>query len=417
MLTRYQYGCLQKVKRKDGIERWQFRWQQRSPDGRLRERKITFGAVKDFPERSKALEEKLAALRFDINADGPTKLNSITMAETIQHYVERELAEDGRRGAHSTRRCKKLVLKRWVLPRWGSHLLKDIKTVAVENWLDSLTTERFKKKLGQAKPLAGGTKEKIRDAMSHVFNHAIRWEFTDRNPIIGIVKGAGVRVSAKRETEPDILDVAELQALLGAVGVRERAMLSLAMHSGLRRGELAGLKWGDFDFTSLTVAVIRSVVNQQVGDCKTEVSRKLMPLDRYVAEDVLAWYRQAPYRAADDWIWASDARRAGDKRGRQPLWLSAVMRHHIQPLAKQLGIPKQIGWHTFRRTFATLLKANGEDVKVVQELLRHSTIRMSMDVYAQALGPDKRQAQSKVVMMTRPKAACTATCTAGFRSD
>ena len=274
--------------------------------------------------------------------------------------------------------------------------------MAVENWLDSLTTDRFKKKLGQAKPLAGGTKEKIRDAMSHIFNHAIRWEFTDRDPIIGIVKGAGVRVSAKRETEPDILDVAELQALLGAVGVRERAMLSLAMHSGLRRGELAGLKWGDFDFTSLTVAVIRSVVNQQVGDCKTEVSRKLMPLDRYVAEDVLAWYRQAPYRAPEDWIWASDARRAGDKRGQQPLWLSAVMRHHIQPLAKQLGIPKQIGWHTFRRTFATLLKANGEDVKVVQELLRHSTIRMSMDVYAQALGADKRQAQSKVVMMIRP---------------
>ena len=167
------------------------------------------------------------------------------MAATIQHYIERELADDRLRGAPSTRRCKKLVLNRWVLPRWGSHLLKDIKTVAVENWLDSLTTERFKKKLGQAKPLAGGTKEKIRDAMSHVFNHAIRWEFTDRNPIIGIVKGAGVRVSAKRETEPDILDVAELHALLGAVGVRERAMLSLAMHSGLRRGELAGSGVGE----------------------------------------------------------------------------------------------------------------------------------------------------------------------------
>ena len=98
MLTRYQYGCLQKMKRKDGIERWQFRWQQRSPDGRIRERKITFGSVNDFPERSKALEEKLAELRFDINAERPTKLNSITMARTIQHYVERELAEDRRGG-------------------------------------------------------------------------------------------------------------------------------------------------------------------------------------------------------------------------------------------------------------------------------------------------------------------------------
>jgi site-specific recombinase XerD len=83
------------------------------------------------------------------------------------------------------------------------------------------------------------------------------------------------------------------------------------------------------------------------------------------------------------------------------------MRYHIQPLAERLGIKKQIGWHTFRHTFATLLKANGEDVKVVQELLRHSTIRMSMDVYTQALGADKREAQSKVVTLIRPKAGCT----------
>ena len=417
MLTRYQYGCLQKMKRKDGIERWQFRWQQRSPDGRLRERKITFGSVKDFPERSKALEEKLAELRFDINTEKPTKLNSITMAATIQHYIERELADDRLRGAPSTRRCKKLVLNRWVLPRWGSHLLKDIKTVAVENWLDSLTTERFKKKLGQAKPLAGGTKEKIRDAMSHVFNHAIRWEFTDRNPIIGIVKGAGVRVSAKRETEPDILDVAELHALLGAVGVRERAMLSLAMHSGLRRGELAGLKWGDFDFSNLAVAVTRSVVNQQVGDCKTEISRKLMPLDRYVAEDVLAWYRQAPYRAADDWVWASDARRAGDKRGRQPLRLSAVMRRPHSAAGRATGDPE------------------ADRVAYLPSNLRHAIEsewrrREGRPGAAAALdrsdvngrvraGPGSRQATGaeQVGDDDSAEGACTATCTAGFRSD
>ena len=60
-------------------------------------------------------------------------------------------------------------------------------------------------------------------------------------------------------------------------------------------------------------------------------------------------------------------------------------------------------WHTFRRTYTTLLHANGEDVKVVQELLRHSTSRMTLDTYTQALGPDKRAAQSKVVGMIRQK--------------
>ncbi len=52
--------------------------------------------------------------------------------------------------------------------------------------------------------------------------------------------------------------------------------------------------------------------------------------------------------------------------------------------------------HAFRRTFTTLLKANGEDVKVVQELLRHATVKMTLEVYAQAVTPAKREAQSKV---------------------
>jgi integrase len=66
------------------------------------------------------------------------------------------------------------------------------------------------------------------------------------------------------------------------------------------------------------------------------------------------------------------------------------MSYHIQPIAKKQGITKRIGWHTFRRTYTTLLHANGEDVKVVQELLRHGSARITMDVYAQALTSAKR---------------------------
>ena len=56
---------------------------------------------------------------------------------------------------------------------------------------------------------------------------------------------------------------------------------------------------------------------------------------------------------------------------------------------------------------ATLLKGNGKDIRVVQELLRHSTARMTLDTYTQALSPQKRAAQSKVVGMIRPKSRCT----------
>jgi integrase len=56
----------------------------------------------------------------------------------------------------------------------------------------------------------------------------------------------------------------------------------------------------------------------------------------------------------------------------------------------------------------------GEDVKVVQKLLRHSTAKMTLDTYMQALSPQKHAAQSKVVSMIRPKIMLYCRCTASF---
>ena len=75
------------------------------------------------------------------------------------------------------------------------------------------------------------------------------------------------------------------------------------------------------------------------------------------------------------------------------------MRRYIRPAARRAGIHKDLGWHTFRHTFGTLLKANGEDVKTVQELLRHANSRITLEVYTQAVTKTKREAQSRVVQM------------------
>ena len=72
---------------------------------------------------------------------------------------------------------------------------------------------------------------------------------------------------------------------------------------------------------------------------------------------------------------------------------------------KTRGHPrKQIGLHSFRRTFATLLKGTGEYVKTVQELMRHAGSRLTLDVYAQALTPAKRAAHLKLVGLIQPAA-------------
>ena len=60
-------------------------------------------------------------------------------------------------------------------------------------------------------------------------------------------------------------------------------------------------------------------------------------------------------------------------KGKQPYSPDSLLKRQIRPAVTQAKILKHVGWHTFRRTFSTLLKANGEDIKVVQELLRHAT--------------------------------------------
>ena len=74
------------------------------------------------------------------------------------------------------------------------------------------------------------------------------------------------------------------------------------------------------------------------------------------------------------------------------------MRQCIHPELRNLGIGKRVGWHTFRHTYSTLLKAVGTDVKVMQELLRHASIRVTLDTYTQALTPAKRAAQTAVLV-------------------
>jgi len=58
-----------------------------------------------------------------------------------------------------------------------------------------------------------------------------------------------------------------------------------------------------------------------------------------------------------------------------------------------------MGWHTFRQTYGTLLKNNREDVKVVQELMRHANSRTTMDAYVQAELESKRAAQTRLARL------------------
>ena len=88
-------------------------------------------------------------------------------------------------------------------------------------------------------------------------------------------------------------------------------------------------------------------------------------------------------------------------KGRQPYWPRTLWRYYGKPALQRAKVTKQVSYHTFRHTFGTLLNANGENPKVVQELLRHASLKVTTDVYMQAVGPQKREAQSNLVKLVR----------------
>ena len=108
------------------------------------------------------------------------------------------------------------------------------------------------------------------------------------------------------------------------------------------------------------------------------------------------------YRADSNWVFASEF-----KDGEEPYWPDSLLKRIVQPAAKRAGITKRIGWHSMRHTYSTLLRANGADIKVQQELMRHSTVEMTLQTYTQAISEQKREANALVVgqLMTAPAAA------------
>jgi len=92
-------------------------------------------------------------------------------------------------------------------------------------------------------------------------------------------------------------------------------------------------------------------------------------------------------------------------RAGKPRWQESILQRQIKPAALRAGIGK-IGWHTFRHSYSSLLRRVGADIKVQQELLRHSTIQSTMNVYTQAMPEGKRAANSVVVRSVLPFEAC-----------
>lgn len=283
------------------------------------------------------------------------------------------------------------VLRRHVIPSLGATRLA------------ALTPQRVEALLAEWKEagLSARTVWHIRAVLRAALNDALRAGEVSRN--------AAALARAPRVTgyhvEP--MSPAQAGAILDAVaGTDLGGPVSVALWTGLRQGELLGLRWSDVDLTGRRLTV--NVTLQRCGGAwhveptKTERSRRTLSLPAPAAE-ALAAHRQRQLEqrllVGPDWGAAHGDLVFTDALGR-PL-VRSTLSHAFRAALERAELPT-VRFHDLRHAAATLMLASGTDLKVVSEVLGHSTIATTANVYAGVLDSLKVDAADRLARLVRP---------------
>src|SRR5260221_2129398 len=213
-----------------------------------------------------------------------------------------------------------------------------------------------------------------------------------------VVRSVADRVTPPKMRRPEmaVLSPEQSRVLLSAIGSDElEALYVVALTTGMRQGELLALKWHDLDLEAGWLhihATVRRLRGEFVyAPPKTRRSRRAVALTS-MAVEALHRHRihQADMRSHAGLAWQDH-----DLIFCDPLWGPLEgpygLRHHFRPLLRRAGLPR-IRFHDLRHTTATLLLAQGIHPKVVSEMLGHTTIGITMDIYSHVLPEMQREA-------------------------
>jgi len=383
-MARFQNGWLQKKPRKSG-DIWVFCYRRQRPeDGAwVQATPIKVGRVKEYPSEEAAWR-RVEELHINPN-QSPFEMGAQPLfGELAAHYMQKELPEDQRQAtiekAYSTIRKYKRYLSRWVLPRWGATPALAVHPPEVEDWLREL-----KNKFALRNPTLG----EIRKAMNNVYVHGQRQGFVPRTPDgnpIGFV-----RQSLASDFEPVILTLPQVIDILDTLDLMRRTMVITDAATALRVSEVLALKWYDLDFTDQLIRVRRAYVERRFGPPKSKASKAPVPMHPLLAAHLLAWRKETLYPNDEDLVFPSLR-----LKGARPPAANMLVADYLRVAARKAGViapPRTFGFHTFRRTLASVLVKMRVDVKTVQEILRHQNLKTTLEIYAKSMSEDRLKAQ------------------------
>jgi integrase len=330
------------------------------PDGRKIRRKV--GPARTPGERDgltkTQAEERFRRMR---GADiASSNMERVTMAQAGEELARR-LEMRGRKKSH--RLTVASDLRNHIAPFFGERELAKIEPRDIERYIAV--------KLAS---LAPKTVRNHLNTMHSVFELGIRKGWCRGNP----VKLADRPVIKTTETRIRFLDQPELEQLLAvhylhdAFGRIEQTLYLTAAMTGLRQGELIGLRWRDVDFEARKVRVVSPYVRGEFNEPKSEDSGRSVPLAHRVADALARLREQTVYAAADDLVFCHPE--TGN-----PLDRSKLVRRFKNAIRRAEARP--ITFHELRHTFGTRMAGAGVPLRTIQHWMGHADSKTTQ-VYA-----------------------------------
>ncbi len=238
---------------------------------------------------------------------------------------------------------RKSILMSSLIPFFGKKKLDQISSVSIEEYKMSLLNRRLSPK----------TINNYISILSKCLKTAVEWDELGAIPKIKQMKVPPQKF--------DYLSIEESELILRTAQGQWRDMILLALRTGLRFGEIAGLKWDNIDYEQKMLTVIETMARNMESTPKNNKPRSI-PLTSDVIEMLQARERTSKYVFCD-------------KNGK-PLQNYYCARR-LREVCDQAGI-RYVSWHKLRHTFASRLGENNQSVMVVKELLGHADIKTTM---------------------------------------
>jgi integrase len=257
------------------------------------------------------------------------------------------------------------------LPDPIARALTERKRMANPKWSQA----RAKLEAARHKP---GTRtiNKALTLLSMIFNYACRHRWIDSNPAEHVERVRDTTLPNERPIDTNILTPAEIRTLIDATtDDRYRLMIQVAVFTGIRQGELLGLKWGDIDWNRRQIHVRRAWKEGAFTEPKTRCSVRRVDLPESLVLDLKKWKLRCP-KGELDLVFPNGVG--------NPDTHANLLQRGFYPALRRAGLRK-IRWHDLRHTFASLMLASGEDIVRVSRLLGHANPTVTLNVYSHML--------------------------------